>query len=259
MAIALTYTELRSTLLAMLAQAPSPYTVIPPDFEQLYPRAISYAESRICAEIPLLANRVADSSSTVTGGSRVFNLNSMNNTMIVVERVALITPGAGTLPQNGMRNQYIKTTLDYIDMFWPTEAAAMRPDLATNVGRYWAYITLNTTTPTTFSEIAIAPTPDVNYTIEVTGLVQPLALSVGNAQTYLSTFYPDLLTAACMVFLEGALMRNFGAQADDSPQALSWEKIYRGLKDACEFEEMRRRGMVPDIPRGPAPPAQPAG
>lgn len=254
---ALTYNSLQSVLLASLAQAPSPYNVIPPDFAELYDRAISYAESRIAQEIPLLANRVQDSSIGVTGGSRVVNLGAMSNNIVVVERVALITPGAGTPPASGTRNQYIKTTLDFIDMFWPTEATVLSPIAAANIGRYWAYATHGTSASYLISNIVIAPTPDINYKIEITGLVQPTPLSNGNQNTYLSNNYPDLLTAGCMVFLEGALMRNFGAASDDPRQALSWEGVYRGLKDACEFEEMRRRGLVADQPRGPAPPTQP--
>lgn len=249
---ALTYTQLQSVLLSMLAQAPAPYNVIPPDFAELYPRATSYAESRIYAEIPFLAERTQNNSGTVTSGSRTFNLESLGVTFTVVERVALITPSA-TNPPQGTRWQYIKTTLDYIDMFWPTEAQTLSPALANNTGRYWSYISLDNGAPQAFSQIAIAPTPDQNYLIEVTGLIVPTPLSSGNDSTYLSTFYPDLLTAACMVFLEGALQRNYGAAAGDPQAALSWEGQYRTLKAACEFEEKRRRGMVADQPSNPPP------
>lgn len=257
MATPLTYATLQTNLLSMLAQAPPPYNVVPPDFAQLYPRAISFAESRITAEIPLLANRKQDSSLTVTAGERTVDL-ALTPTMIVVERVALITPTPGVPPLSGTRCQFIKTTLDYIDMFWPTEATTLNPALAQNIGRYWAYVTLDNNVQPSSTLIALAPTPDAAYTIELTGLVSPTPLSGANTSTYLSTNYPDLLTAGCMVFLEGALMRNFSAQADDPRQALSWEGVYRGLKDACEFEEMRRRGMVPDMPRGSPPPTQPS-
>ena len=54
-----------------------------------------------------------------------------------------------------------------------------------------------------------------------------------------------------MVHLEGELRRNFGAQADDPKQALSWEGTYQSLKDACAFEEARRRGLAPNFPRPP--------
>lgn len=246
---ALTWDTLQSVLLSALSQAPSPYIVIPPDFAELYPRATSYAESRITQEIPLLANRVQTSTTTVTANSRKFDLSTLPMTVTVVERIALITPGADLIPSAGVRNQYIKTTLDYIDMFWPQESQTLAPNLAQNIGRYWAYGTHESFGSTYVNnDIVIAPTPDLAYTIEVTGLAVPTPISSGNQQTYLSTIYPDLLTAACMVFLEGALMRNYGAQADEPRAAQSWESQYQTLKASCEFEEKRRRGMVPDAP-----------
>jgi len=255
MATPLTFTTLQSALLSMLAQAPSPYNVIPPDFAELYPRAISYAESRICSEVPLLANQKQDSTLSTTAGSRVIDLGSMVTPLIILDRLALITP-ASTTPEAGTRNQYIQTTTDFIDMFWPTEATTANPATSQNIGRYWANRTKGNDSTYTVNQIIIAPTPDDIYTAECTGLFQPTPLSFGNPQTYLSTVYPDLLTAGCMVFLEGALMRNYGAQSDDPRSAMSWEGQYQTLKAACEFEEMRSRGMLPDLPRGPmSPPA----
>ncbi len=255
---ALTFTTLQSTLLTMLAQAPPPYNVVPPDFAQLYPRAISFAESRICQEIPFLANQGQDSSLSTTASNRVVDLSSINPPILVLDRVALITPSS-TVPEAGTRHQYIQTTTDFIDMFWPTELITANPAASQNTGRYWANRTKGNNTAYTTNQIIIAPTPDAVYRVECTGLFQPVPLSSGNPQTFLSTTYPDLLTAACMVFLEGALMRNYGSQGDDPRQALSWEAVYQGLKSAAEFEEMRSRGMVPDMPRGPAPPTQPGG
>lgn len=254
---ALTYATLQTTLLTMLAQAPPPYNVVPPDFAQLYPRAISFAESRICQEIPFLANQRQDSTLSTTAGSRVLDLGSLTPPILVLDRLALITP-ASTAAELGTRNQYIQTTTDFIDMFWPTEATTGNPATSQNTGRYWANRTKGNDSTYTINQIVIAPTPDGIYMAECTGLFQPAPLSVSNTQTYLSTTYPDLLTAACMVFLEGALMRNYGAQGDDPRQALSWEAVYQGLKNSAEFEEMRSRGMVPDLPRGPPPPTQPS-
>lgn len=245
--------SLQSVLLAATRMSPSPYTAVPPDFAEQYPRAISYAESRICSEIPLLANRHTDSTLNVSAGARLVNLANLSTPMIVVERIALITPGGGTLPASGTRNQYIKTTLDFIDVFWPTEATTLSPILAEQTGRYWAYVTIASGDPVTYSEIALAPTPDLAYKIEVTGLVQPEPLSSSNQTTYLSTFYGDLLTAGCMVYLEGALKRNFGSQSDDPRQAVSWEGQFEKLKAVCQFEEARRRGLAPDTPRPSAP------
>lgn len=255
---ALTWTTLQTELIVALVQAPPPYNVIPDDFTSLYPRATSYAESRICAEIPLLANRTQDTSLTTTNGSRRLNLSLMTNPIVVQEGLALITP-AGSSASAGTRYPYDKTTLDFIDLFWPVEATTLDPSLADNIGRFWAPLnsgpvsSINIAGSAATSIIVIAPTPSAAFTAECTGLFQPVPLSAGNSSTYLSSVYPDLMVAACMVFLEGALMRNFGAQSDDPKAAMSWEGVYIQLKDAAAFEEARRRGLAADLPRPPAP------
>lgn len=232
---ALTYTSLQTELLVALALSPPPYNTIPPDFVVLFPQAISYAEGRICAEIPLLANRAQDVSLTTTPNARRLAL-TMTPPVVVQESFSLIVAG--------VHYAFDKTTLDFIDMFWPVQATAMNPANADNIGRWWA--------PLDAANIVMAPTPDAAYTAECTGLFQPVALSSGNPSTYLSATYPQLLTAACMVWLEGAMKRNFGASADDPKSAMSWEMAYSALRDAASYEESRRRGLTVDIPRAPA-------
>lgn len=256
---ALTYASLEQVLLVALTQAPSPYSVIPPDFAALYDRSISYAESRICAEIPLLANRTQNATLSTAPNSRQINLSAMVNPLVVLERLYLITPASAS-PSAGTRWSYVRTTLDFIDAVWPNESTTVAPDSigADQIGRYWAPLNTGSTSGAyagSSSIIVIAPTPPSAYIAECTGLFQPSPLTGGNTATYLSTVYPDLLTAACMVFMEGALMRNFGAQSSDPNTASSWEQQYQHLKSACEFEEIRRRGGLPDRPRGAAQPA----
>jgi hypothetical protein len=96
--------------------------------------------------------------------------------------------------------------------------------------------------------MVISPTPDNAYTAEITGLFQPTPISEENPTTYLSTYYPDLLEVAILIFLAGALQRNFGAQSDDPRQAQAWEGQYQILVAGAKSEEMRRRGLSPDMP-----------
>jgi hypothetical protein len=231
---ALTYASLQTELLVALAQAPPPYNVVPPDFASLYPRAISYAESRICQEVPLLANRDGDRSLKTTAGSRLvdIDLSTKPTPILVVEGLAVYAPLG--------QKHFEKTTLDFIDLFWPDDGVTMDPGLTDNIGRYW--------TQATGRIIVIVPTPDAVYDIAIVALYAPPSLSIANPSTYLSTTYPDLLVSACMVFMEGTLRRNFGAQADDPKSAMSWEGQYQTLKAACAFEEARRRGIAPNIP-----------
>ncbi len=240
----LTYTTLQQELVTALVQAPPPYNVIPPDFASLYPNAISFSESRICAEIPLLANQTQNTQLSTTNGSRQLNLSGMTNPLVVMDRLSLIS--------GVTRYQYVKMPLDFIDLVWPNPASTQSPVTTPQSQRFWAPLNAGSTSGAysgSSSLIVLAPTPDGTYTAECTGLFQPPPLTSGNPTTYLSTVYPDLLVAACMVFLTGALMRNYGAVAADPAQAISWEAAYEKLKAACEFEEIRRRGLVYDVPQ----------
>jgi hypothetical protein len=237
-----TWTTLQQTLLVALSQSPPPYNIIPPDFTALFPQATSYAEGRIYKDLVLLATRTEDSTSLqTTNGNRSLALSTMlPNVVIVQEGLALI--------QAGVRYWYDKATLDVIDLIWPNISQTMAPASADWVGRYWAPLDNNI--------IVMAPTPDAAYQAVIPGLFQPTPISAGNPSTYLSTVYPELLEAACMVWLTGALQRNFGSQADDPRQALSWEGEYTKLMTLAKAEEMRRRGLMPDVA---APAAAPAG
>jgi hypothetical protein len=240
---ALTWTTLRDTLVAALEQAPSPYTVLPDDFSTLYTQAITYAEGRIYRDIVALAARAVDTSLVTVSGQRVIDLGLIApNPIIVPEGFALMTP-AGTGWLTGTMRPFEMATLDLIDQFWPTPSVGMDPGEADRVGRYWALQDNRT--------LVFAPTPDGAYTAVVTGLFQPTSLSSTVTSTYLSATYPDLLTAACMVFLEGALNRNFSAQADDPRAAVSWNGQYETLMEGAKMEEARRRGLTPDQPSPP--------
>lgn len=248
---ALTWTTLQESLLVMLAQSPPPYNVIPPNFAALFPQATSYAEGRIYKALVLLATRQQNATLITSAGNRNLTLSSMVNAsggpIIVPEGLALISP-ATSAPSTGTRVPYDEASLDVIDLIWPTEATTVAPASAEPGTRMWAMRDNNT--------IVYCPTADGAYRAEISGLYQPTPISAGNPSTYLSSVYPELLQAACMVFLTGGLLRNFGAQAADPATAISWENQYKMLEILAVEEEYRRRGLQPNIAKpqasGPA-------
>lgn len=246
-----TWNSLKVMLLATTVKAQPPFTVTEAFFDTLFPQATSYAEGRICRDLILLNQRQVNASLSTSQGSRTVPLSGMTpangyGPLVVPEAFALITP-AGTAPASGTRVQFDVASLDAINQMWPVEAAASTPSLNTVGPRLWAMLDDAT--------IVYAPTADGAYTVEVTGLFQPAPLSAANQSTYISTVYPELLEAACMVFLEGALMHNFGAQSDDTPSAVSWEGQYHTLMTPIRNEELRRRGLAPDRPQPSGAPA----
>lgn len=235
-----TWTSLKQTVAIALTQAQSPYTSFPANFEAQFPQATSYAENRIYREIPMMGQEQTQTfNGATTSGSRTVDFSSVIPNLLVVDQFFLQVGGVDV--------PFDRVSYDFVLRFWPTQATTVTPSLAYQGGRYFA--------PLTATSLAIAPTPDATYTAIMVGPVQPTPISDSNPSTYLSTVYPELLTAGCLVFLSGALTRNFGAQSDESGQAMAWEQQFQKLLAAARDEERRRRGLSPDYPPPRAPEA----
>lgn len=227
------YDDLQQSLLILTARASAQNSyVAPTDFINMLPRAIEYGEDRIYRENVFLATRTQDSSLAFTAGSRSINLSAASTIIIVPEGLSAITPAA-TQPAAGTRLPFTWTTLDAIDIFWPQQSDTR--DLSTYQGDLWWTLLDDVT-------VVVAPTPAAAYVAQVTGLFQPARISATNQTTYISLNYPDLLEAACMIFM-AAYLRNFGTQADQPKMAISWEEQYKTLKSSAFAEEQRRRGQ----------------
>jgi len=246
-----TYDSLKQSVYIALSQGPAPYDVDPPDFAALFPQAVQYAENRIYREITPLCQRQQNATVQTVANSRQVDLTAQTpSPVIVVEGVALIGP-AGTQPAAGTRYTYDLTSLDWIDTTWPNEATTVSPTDAEYIGRYCAM--------RDNAVLVVAPTPDAAYVVEVTGLYAPTPLSDTNPTTYLLSTYPELMQAACMVWLTGWLQRNYGAQSDDPRQAVSHETQYSSLRDSALAQEQRMRGQGTGWSANlPTPMAQPA-
>ena len=268
---AIDWTQLQQACaIALTRQLGSAISTYDPLFIAMFPLATSYAEDRINQEIPFLGNR-----NTVTGATNVidYEKDDLGNYILDDQGDRIRVLGVGGTPYiawaaftaldgaklsvpeqlyivNGGANvPYDRVSDDFIRRVWPVPTMTVAPSLTYQGGRYWA-------TPDA-SNLLIAPTPDGSYDVTVTGLYYPVPISAANPTTYLSTYYPDLLTAGCLVYLSGALTRNFGAQADEPKLAMSWEQVFQSLLAPARDEERRRRGLKPDVPMPPPPPMPP--
>lgn len=197
------------------------------DFIQIMPQTISYAENRLYNELNLLATIVRDSSASTTANSRNFTLPQTLGVFQAVDRINVLTP-AGSTVGSGTRSPVIPCNPAVLDVSWPSETA---PD-ATSYPNMFAMDTDQT--------IILGPPPGAAFVLEVCGWINPTPLSSTNPTTYLTTYFPSIFIAASMVFMSG-WMRNYGSQADDPQQAMSWETQYQKLYASADMVDARQK------------------
>ena len=177
---------------------------------------------------------VTDGTASTTAGSRNFILPTSVGTFLIVDTINVITP-ANVAPDSGTRVALTPVSKSFLDVAWASSTGATVP-------QFYSYVSQNTalTGSQTQPQVIFGPWPDAAYRVEVTGKIQPQALSATNTTTWLSQNLPDLFLAASMIYMSG-FMRNFGAQSDDPKMATSWEGIYAGLKESAMVWEARKR------------------
>lgn len=202
-----------------------------PQFQTVLPNIISYAENRIYRELDLLNTVVRNSTTTLTANNRNYTLplNSPNGNFITVQGINVITPYPVSNPELGQRNQLVPTTRDYLDTVWNSSTGSTVPQYFAMIDQF---------------DIVVGPWPDQSYAVEVIGTIRPQPLSASNPNTFLTQYLPDLFLAASMIFASG-YQRDFGSQADNPQQAVSWESQYQSLFQSANNEELRKKFAGP--------------
>lgn len=185
------------------------------------PSAISDAEERICRDVDYLG-AVVTSTITLTANNR--NID-WSDAFFVVQSLNVITPSSVTNPELGTRNPILPATKEFCDFTYPSVTGAGVPAY---LGRV------------TQSGGVLAPWPDANYTVEVTGTQRPITLSATNQTNFIGTYLSDLLFDACMIWLAG-WQQNFSAAGDNPAQAVNWNGRYTSALQSALVEEARKR------------------
>lgn len=227
------------------------------NFERITPLMFAYAENRIYRELDFLATTTA-TTGTMTANNREMNLPS---SVLILRQMNVLVPTGYPWQKFFIRGVLERLSLEAIDAFG--NEGSLTPGipeqaflLTRGVPRQYAILSRETTVPQQYV-IRLWPTPDKAYGAEFTGVIRPEPLSPSNPENLLSTLYPDLLCAACMVFASG-YQRDFGAQADDPSKAMSWEGQYTALRNGAMLEAARQRGEAAGwSSTPPAPLAQP--
>ncbi len=186
---------------------------------QILPTIIDQAEQRCYRDLNLINTVISDATATTTADQRTFDLPTGNGRFVVLHDVNLIN---GTI-----RTPLVKCSRPVLDMLHPDSASTS----GVNPTR-WA--------PLTDQTIILGPSPPSSLSLECIGTIRPTALSESNPNTFLSDNLPDLFFSAAMIFTS-AYKQNFGAQADNPAEAISWDSIYKTQLESANKEEMARK------------------
>jgi len=199
-------------------------------FNAIIPQMLNYAELRIQRDVDLLPS-LTSNNYTFTIGANQLQISA--NDFITVQTISAASGG----------NLYplIPTTKEFLQNVYGSPSATGMPKYFAMVGGDLA------TGGTTYNNILVGPYPDQSYTASVTGTVRLPTLYqsattslAGTAATFISTYLPDLLIMASMVYIS-AYQRNFGRQSDDPAMAQSYESQYQTLLKNALTEEYRKK------------------
>jgi hypothetical protein len=208
------------------------------EFQNILPRAFEYADNRIYRELDLLTTTVATVGSAFTAGDGRLNVPTQ---FMSVRYVNVLTP-ASTSGDAGTRYPMERVSPEFMDFTWPTASATSgSPSTPT---KYCFYGTTGTSafSSTGALTMRVAPAPSTAYVAEFIGPVRPSILSMSNPNTILTTRFPDLFIAACMVFLS-AYQRDWGGQSADPQASQSWEGQYSKLREGAMVEVERQKSQ----------------
>jgi hypothetical protein len=218
MVAGLTYSTF-ATELALLA------VVSPTDdaFLSNLPSAINYAELRIYRDIDLLSTVMAVTGFSLMSGSNVLTL--AEGDFVTLQNINVLTPVGQASPLTATRNPLVPASKEFLYSVWGSTTGAALPS---------RMAILNTTT------VLVGPWPDANYALEIVGTIRPPSLSATNTTTWISTYMPDLLLYAAMVYISG-YQRNFGLMGNDPTMGVTYEGQYQTMMKSAAVEEARKK------------------
>lgn len=195
-------------------------------FNAFTPEMLNYAELRIQRDADL--NQLLTSNSYATAsGTNVFQVPV--NDFVTVQ----------TLSINGA--PLLAVAKEVIQNVYGTSAGAAQPAWFAPYGGDLATAGLTST------NFLLGPWPDSIYPVAVTGTIRAPSLykyantgQAANSYTFISTWLPDLLVMASMIYVS-AFQRNWGKMSDDPAMALSYEASYQTLLKGVAVEEARKR------------------
>ena len=173
------------------------------------------AEFRILRDVDSDNNRQY-AQADIVAGQRYVNTPLVNDQTLVI-RSAQITNSTGGADNSS------RSFLEYRDTSFMSEYDSTGVQ---GLPKYYSYWDENT--------IVVAPTPDINYNMQINYILKPDGLSSTNTTTYLSTEFPNGLTYACLV-------EAFGFLKGPADMIQYYEGKYKQALEGFTVEQMGRR------------------
>jgi hypothetical protein len=213
--MSLTYSTYTTTIANLME-----ITVTDANFQQILPSMIDDAEIRICQDVDFLGAVVTNTATVTAPNTRVVN---WSNSFFSIDSINAISPAGTTSPDSGTRNPIVPATKEMCDFLYPNQTGSGIP-------QYFGRVTQSTA--------VLAPFPDGAYTLEITGVQRPTSLSSTNTTTFISTYLPNLMVAASMIYA-AAYQQNFSASGDNPAQAVNWKSHYDSILKSSVIEQAR--------------------
>ena len=218
--------------LAVLQTTTSSGVVVGVDqtFNDLIPQMLNYAELRIQRDLDLLPSQ--------TSNNYVISLNS-NQVQIPVDD--FVTIQTISLISGTAKTPLLPTTKEWLQNIYNDSSYTGAPQYFAMYGGDAA------SGGNTFNNIVFGPYADNNYSLLVTGTIRlptlykfATTLNAATATTFISTYLPDLLIQASMIYIS-QFQRNFGPAANDPQMGPTYELQYQNLLKSAFVEEARKK------------------
>jgi hypothetical protein len=213
-------------------------TGVDPAFNAIIPQMLNYAELRIQRDLDLLPSQTTSPVGTyvLTPGVNIFAIPINDFLTVQTIQVALVN---GTTVVNSQ--PLVPVSREFIQNVYGSPVNAGMPRFFAMVGDTFGG------NADTNNNVLLGPYPNAPYNLLVSGTIRVPSLYTysqapvaDTAYTYISTYYPDLLIMASMVYIS-AFQRNFSATSDQGEMSLSYEKSYLALMTVAKQEENRKK------------------
>lgn len=196
-----------------------------PNFQIIIPQMINYAELRMQRELDFLSTMTQNTSYSLTANTNILNIAT--GAFITLQTIQ-VRNAAGTI------TPLLPVTKEYLQNVWGSSGSPGTPELFAVYGGDAA------SGGEIYQNVMFGPWADTSYTVILTGTIRAEPLSSTNTTTYISTYLPDLMIMASMIYVS-AYQRNFGRMNDDPQMAQSYESQYQALKAGAMVEESRKK------------------